>query len=141
MVNISAETVTPLFQEHLQQGGRAGGEEEGGGRGRGGVAGWGGRGGGHKDNFPSSPPLRSITQRWSLHRAGRLATWHPSSQPSPGNQTCDRNQPATSHLPAPPPPPLPPPLFPLLSLLLFAPSVLHPPPLYRCKCTYAETHL
>lgn len=65
------------------------------------VVGW---GGGHKDNFPSSPPLRSITQRWSLHRAGHLATWHPSSQLSPGNETCNRNQPATSHLPLPCPP-------------------------------------
>lgn len=46
----------------------------------------------------------SITPRWSLHRAGRQATWHPSSQLSPGNETCDRNQPATSRLPLPPPP-------------------------------------
>lgn len=74
MVNISAETVTPLFQEHLQQGGRAGGEEEGGGRGRGGVAGWGGRGGGAQRQFSifASPPLH--------HTALVIAScWSPSN--------------------------------------------------------------
>lgn len=105
------------------------------------IYGW---GGGHKDNFPSSPPLRSITQRWSLHRAGRLATWHPSSPPSPGNETCDRNQPATSRLP--PSSPSPPPCSvlycsaPTLVSAAFARSLfsIQAP---RRKCTYAGTHL
>lgn len=92
-------------------------------------------GGGHKDNFPSLPPLRSITQSWSLHRAGRLATWHPSSPPSPGNETCDRNQPASSR----PPPPVPSLLCSSPVSAAFAPSLLHQPP--RRKCTYAGTHL
>lgn len=85
MVNISVETISPALSRTFTAGRQSC---------------W--RGGVHKDNFPSSPPLRSITQRWSLHRAGRLATWHPWSPPSPGNETCDRNQPATSL-----PPPLP----------------------------------
>lgn len=73
MVNISAETITPLFQEHLQQGGRAGGEEEGGGRGRGGVAGWGGRGGAQRQfSIFASPPLH--------HTALVIAScWSPSN--------------------------------------------------------------
>lgn len=64
-----------LFQECLQ-----GGWEWGEGR------------GGTKTIFLFAS-LRSITQSWSLHRAGYLATWHPSSPPSPGNETCDYNQP------------------------------------------------
>lgn len=91
------------------------------------VGSWVGRGGGggHKENVLSLPPLRSITQSWSLHRAGRLATWQPSSPPSPGNETCDRNQPASSRhpppIPSPFPSPSPPCSVPLPSLLLLLP--------------------
>lgn len=82
-------------------------------------------------------PIRSITQRWSLHRDGCIATRHPWSLPSPGNETCDRNQPATSA-----PPPSLHVSVPLLSLLLLLPSFtiycLSATPLTHTQCVWVD---
>lgn len=98
--------------------------------------GWGG-GGGQKTIF--CLPLRSITQPWPLHRTGCLATWHPLSPPSPGNESCDRNQPATSRLPYPP---LPSPLCssPVSNAAALAPSPASSSQIraltLRCTCEF-----